>query len=62
MTPLFLARLCAFWTVMHATAPEAEDVPAWRIVSTPHLHIGLRPAASWGEGAGLTLQITGDFP
>ena len=60
MTPLFLARLCAFWTVMHAQAPEAQDAPVWRIVATRHVHVGLRPAVA-NEGAGVTLQISTDW-
>lgn len=57
MTPLFLARLCAFWTVMNAAPDPASDAPVWRIVSTRTVHVGLRPAAV-NDGAGITLQIS----
>ena len=60
MTPIALARLCVFWSVMNATVPETMSSPAWRIVVSRAVHIGLRPAAANG-GAGMTLQVTTDL-
>lgn len=62
MTLLAVARYAALWAVMNAQPAEAPEPGAWRLVTTPTVHIGLRPAASWGEGAGLTLQVSAKTP
>lgn len=45
---------------MHPAPPvdAAPALPVWRLVETPSLHVGLRPAASWGDGLGITVQVT----
>lgn len=60
MTLLPLARYALFWALMHPPAPSAPET-LWgplRLVQTPRVHLGVRPAASWGEGLGLSVQLT----
>lgn len=53
-----VARLPLWWVLMHLGAPPPADPPVWRLYSSDLVHVGLRPAASWGEGFGATLQVT----
>ena len=53
-----VARLPLWWVLMHLAPAHPPEPSAWRIVETPSMHVGVRPAASWGEGVGLTIQVT----
>ena len=50
------------WHIPEAT-PVSRPLPKWwnggRVYTSPHLHIGVRPALEWGSGGGFTVQITG---
>jgi hypothetical protein len=56
---LWVVQACTYAAIMAATPPEpAAQVDVWRLVTTPRLHVGIRPAASLGEGAAVTIQVS----
>ena len=52
--------LAALWWRLPAAVPYAPPLPGWsgRIITTPSIHVGLRPALDFGNGAGLTAQLS----
>lgn len=61
---ILLWRVIMTYIIMHLppAVPYNAPLPAWwnggRIYTTDVLHIGVRPAADWGNGVGLTVQIS----
>jgi hypothetical protein len=53
-----IGRLFAWWLATHAIAIPQSDPEPWRLYTAPCLHVGLRPAASFGEGIAVTLQVS----
>jgi hypothetical protein len=57
-------RVLAWWLFWHAPIAEPYEapLPEWwnggRVYTSDALHVGIRPAASFGDGVGLTLQLT----
>ena len=68
MTLLVVARAVTLYVIWGLPIAEPYDppLPAWwnggRVYTSPELHVGLRPAADWGNGAGLTIQFTAKTP
>ena len=59
MTLRAVAHAATLWVLWHYAQPwPAWEMRAWRIVERPSLHVGIRPAADWGNGVGLTLQVS----
>lgn len=58
MTIVALARLCAFWTVMHATPVPVEEPQPIRLISTPTTHIGVRFHSDGIGDEAITVQCT----
>ena len=66
MTPRWVLRALALHLLWRLPIAQPWDppLPAWwsggRVLTTPHWHVGVRPAASLGEGLGATIQVTTD--
>lgn len=48
--------------LLPVAAPYNPPLPSWwnggRILTTAAVHVGIRPALDFGNGVGLTLQVT----
>ncbi len=56
-----LVTLTLMWRLPIATPYEPPLPIFWvggRLYTTESVHIGVRPAMDWGNGVGLTLQLT----
>ena len=58
MTLVAVARAAVLAALWRLTPPEPPAPSAWRLYESPDVHVGLRPAVDWGNGIGLTLQVT----
>ena len=58
MTLLVLARMAVMAAIWRVPLLEPSEPHAWRLVETPDLHVGVRPAFDLGNGVGLTIQVS----
>lgn len=62
MTIHAIAHLVSWWLFWHPAVAEPEEARPLRLIDRPCLHVGVRPAASFGEGVAVTVQVSACDP
>ena len=59
MTIRAVAHVATLWVLWHLPLPSPPGpIATWRLYTNAALHVGIRPAYDFGNGVGLTVQVS----